>query len=106
MALDLKLLPIREHDSYSHEIINVEREHETFEKIKKLCPVENVLAGFHSYLSRSGDGPTCYGLTVDTPYEEPLQYTKAAHLKPFLAGPEGAFVNALPDSCKIALYWC
>jgi len=69
-------------------------------------PSQPVADGFKSYLCRAGDKPPHYGETVQNAYGYPLECTRAEHLKPIItSGPEGAFVAALADDHRIALYW-
>jgi hypothetical protein len=66
-------------------------------------PVEE---NFESYLSRDGkDKEPHYGITLHTPYGDRLTYTHAGELKPFILGAAGAYINALDDMHKVALYW-
>ena len=106
MSLELKLLPMRCCENFSHEVLIV-RDFENIISIREL-PSLDVQDGFHSYLSSNDDyAEPHYGETVDTPYGERLTYTLAKHLKKInMGGPEGAFINALDDHVKVALYWC
>jgi len=105
MGFDLALLPMVDSEDFSHEILEV-RNHELFGLIKEL-PQLGVYHDFYSYLgSDERDQRTCYGKTIETPYGKQLTYTLAKHLKTVgLTGPTGAYVAALDNSTKIALYW-
>ena len=106
MSLELKLLPMRCCENFSHEVLIV-RDFDSISSIGAL-PSLDVPSGFHSYLSRNDDCEAShYGETVATPYGERLTYTLAKHLKKIsIGGPEGAFISALDDQVKVALYWC
>lgn len=116
MGLDLYLLPFecdQETISFSHSILNCDRNYPLFEKIEKLDeqPVEK---HFSSYLSRNDDyEEPHYGKTTETPYGEPLGWVKREKLLTFQK--EAAqtprcyaiweYLNALPENTKVALYW-
>ena len=104
MSLELSLLPMIDHDSFSHEVLTV-RDWDLMDKIRKL-PQLDIPDHFNSYLSREGDLDTHYGRTIETPYGERLTYTQAKHLKSIgLTGATGAYVNALDNDIKIGLFW-
>ncbi len=112
MSVSLRLLPYYmqgEGSNFSGEILNVryqEDQDELFARIQALPQIE-VDAGFASYKGRNEEGEECFGETLETPYCEPLTYTKAVHLKTCgIEGAAGAYVQALRDDHKIALYWC
>ncbi|MCA9340429.1 MAG: hypothetical protein KDA17_05935 [Candidatus Saccharibacteria bacterium] len=105
MSLDLSLLPMRDSSDFSHEVIRV-KNCEDIDKVLKL-PALEIQDGFNSYLSRNDDYEEIhYGETTETPYGERLTYTLAKNLKSInIGGPEGAFINALDDATKVALFW-
>ena len=109
MALELILMPFfgdGKTSNFSHALIPCSGNRENFSTISKL-PSMDVDEGFNSYESRDGEyEEPHYGETLYTPYGERLQWTHAKYLKPLITeGPEGAYVNALDDQHKVALYW-
>lgn len=118
MGLDLALLPFDcdyEYFAFSHTVLDCGRDGELFEAIQML-PTHPVMANFTSYLCRDGDGETHYGLTVVTPYGEPLMYVEAHAL--LLHTPRGsrggiptknvaiwAYLACLDPQTKVALFW-
>lgn len=70
-------------------------------------PTMSVNDGFTSYMSHEGfSEEPHYGETLNTPNGDQLQWTHAKYLKPILTeGPESAYIRALDDGCRIALYW-
>ena len=110
MGVDLKLLPFdcdMEILSFSHTVLNVRRSYELFEHIRAL-PSYCVPKGFTSYLSRDDAyEETHYGDTTEDPYGDPVRCVLASDLKIIgIPGPTGAYINALDDDNKIALFWC
>ncbi len=107
MGVDLSLLPFRSSEKYCHEVLNVGRHYEHYDRVDALPQVE--CHKFNAYVSREmGDhhDDTGYGPVTKTPYGEPVKYVLAKDLKKVeLPGPVGAFVAALNDDVKIALYW-
>ena len=120
MGLDLRLLPFDadiEELSFSHTILDCLRRGELFDEILKI-EEEHGLAvpdRFASFVGHGKDGEPCYGVTVTTPYGEPLLYTTAASLLT-LKDREGvtdnyqnraiwAYLAELPPATKVALYW-
>ena len=108
MGLDLTLMPLGADNNewgFSHELLDVPRNRDLFERIMKL-PALPVPTKFMTFRSRGDDGEARYGQTQDTPYGEPLLATTMAHLKTCgIPGPHGAFVAASPDNQRVALYW-
>lgn len=109
MSIDLTLLPFdcdSELLSFSHNVLQLNRDYDLFGKIDKLPQLE-VPNNFSSYLSRDEEyEEPHYGNTTETPYGNKLQYTTAGELKKCnINGPAGAYINALPDQNKVALYW-
>jgi hypothetical protein len=117
MGVDLRLLPFDADNgsdfAYSHTILEVGRDYDLHDKIKKL-PSLPVPSGFTSFSGKQeGFDDTCYGLTIKTPYGEELKYVvardlcaielrKDAHNK--LRG-VWAYLSHLPPLTKVALYW-
>lgn len=109
MGLDLSLLPYdcdMESLTFSHTVLQVERDYELYEKIQKL-PSEKVDKSFSSYLSRDDKyEESHYGETIENPYGEPVVCVLAGSLKTVgIPGPTGAYINALEDDNKVALFW-
>lgn len=110
MGVDLKLLPFDcdlEILSFSHTILNVSRNYKLFENIRTL-PSLKVPKNFTSYLSRDDAyGESHYGDTTEDPYGNQVCYVLAGDLKTVgIPGPTGAYINALDDDNKVALFWC
>ena len=77
----------------------------SWKTIEELPSLE-VDEGFLSYLSRDDQYEESHiGITMETAYGEPLEYTLAKHLKGLIPGPPGAFINELDDGHKVALFW-
>ena len=110
MGVDLKLLPFDcdlEMLSFSHTVLNVDRDYMLFDKIKEL-PSAPVREDFTSYLSRDDayEEPH-YGDTTEDPYGDPVRYVLAGDLKTVgIQGPTGAYIDVLDDDNKVALFWC
>jgi len=106
MSLNLNLLPMLDSNGFSHEVLKV-RDYEVLEKIKKLPQME-IDDGFNSCLSRNDEYEEYhYGETVETPYGERLTWVLAKDLKEVgLQGCAGAFINAMSDRDRVAIYWC
>ncbi len=107
MSLDLNLLPIRNKNDFSHEILRVQDYEDVYPKIRKLRQME-IDDNFNSYLSRNGDyEEEHYGETLMTPYGERLMWVLAKDLKTVgLTGTAGAFIDEMNDRDRVALYWC
>ena len=110
MGVDLKLLPFDcdlEVLCFSHTVLNVDRDYALFDRIKEV-PSIRVREGFTSYLSRDDAyEETHYGDTTEDPYGDPVRYVLASDLKTIgLPGPTGAYIEALDDDNKVALFWC
>lgn len=114
MGLDLYLLPFSSPPgtglAFSHNVLDCGRDYEFFDALQHL-PQTPVPRDFTSYLSRDDKyEESHYGSTLDTPYGEVLTYTLAGEIKPLTSdnprnGPVLAFIRALPDSTRVALYW-
>ncbi len=117
MGVDLTLLPFdadRANLSFSHSVLGIERRRELWDLILEM-EIDVVPNGFTSYLSRLENGETGYGETMETPYGEPLKYTKAERLVSLAHHEEvrnnfknravWAYLMELPPETKIALYW-
>ena len=110
MGVDLKLLPFDcdlEMLSFSHTVLNVRRNYELFERIRAL-PSIRAPKQFTSYLSRDADyEEPHYGVTTEDPYGDPVRCVLAGDLKTIgIPGPTGAYIDALDDDNKVALFWC
>lgn len=106
MGTDLTLLPFRDSDRYCHELLEVGRYYDHFDKIHELPQRE--MTEFNAFCSRETEGwdDNCYGKVTQTPYGDPVKYVLAKDLKKVkLPGPVGAFVEALDDDVKVGLYW-
>ena len=106
MGLDLKLLPMRNSNMFSHEVLIVD-DHDKFAAIMEISSME-IEDGFTSFLSSDAAfEETHYGDTTETPYGERLMWVQAKQLKAMgLSGPTGAFVAAMKDHDRVALFWC
>lgn len=110
MGVDLALLPYYgnsdEFNNFSHTVLQCNRNRDLFEMIEDV-PSLDVDDGFCSYLSRDDKNEEShYGVTVETAYGNRLKYTQAKHLKPLIIdGPVGAYIQALDDNHRVALYW-
>jgi hypothetical protein len=80
MGVDLRLLPFdADHGdglSFSHTILEVGRNYDLHDKIRKLRSMP-VPANFTSFCGLGDDGELTYGVTIETPYGEPLEYVLA-----------------------------
>jgi hypothetical protein len=107
----LRLLPF-DADSddlhFSHTVLNVRRDEDLWDAVERTgqFPVPD---DFNSFLCRNQEEceATHYGNTVETPYGERLTYTLAKNLKGIAFKPDAvaAYINALDDDVKVALYW-
>lgn len=122
MGLDLRLLPIDGDAApvvYSHMLLSCFRRRDLFEAIRKVQDEHGVVVpdNFYTFTGDTEDneGEPGYGTTQFDPYGEEVHYILAKYLKPFQTH-EGAtdnpinravwaFICALPDDFKIALYW-
>lgn len=122
MGLDLTLLPIdvlSSMGSFSHTILPLNRYTELFEDIGDAAMrgdgnARTVPENFHTYLSNA-EGEACYGVTVKTPYGDPLLMIRREILLGFTdhVGVRStarnraawAYLAALPPETWIALYF-
>lgn len=115
MGVDLRLLPFdcdQGEFAYSHTLMEVGRNYDLHDKIRRLRSMP-VPKGFTSFCARGKDGEPTYGVTLKTPYGEPLEYVLAGELSTIKLpvdtrhGPRAvwAYLNELPPQTKIALYW-
>ena len=109
MGVDLKLLPMRYGigSNFSHEIIEVVRCRDMFDRINAI-PSFPVSDGFSCSLASfdHDDVDSGQGEVVEDFYGQRLRYTLACELKKVgIGGPEGAFVDALKDDVPIVLFW-
>lgn len=113
MGLDLALLPFS-YDLCSFTVLQCERRRELWRVVTGL-PAWPVDPGFSSYCGQIPGGGYAYGETQETPYGRRLTYTTVKHLLT-LRDHEGvmdnpnnravwAYLNELPPSTKVALYW-
>ena len=119
MGLDLTLLPFYSNSptcDIAHTIIQCGRSSGLFDAIMALEEHRgrDVPATFTTYLSREEDQDTHYGLTIDTPYGEPLKYISAGSLAQIaeelirdnpLNRAVWAYLGELPATWPVALYW-
>jgi hypothetical protein len=108
MGLDLTLIPMG-HDStewgFGHELINLERNYDLFDKLQKL-PTSAVPLHFSTFRAVGANGEVRYGDTQSTPYGDQLRAVTMAQLKAMqIEGAAGAFIAASPDRQRVALFW-
>jgi hypothetical protein len=109
MSLQLSLIPI-DHDTptwgYGHQIIAAHHGHDIYEQIYKL-PLTPIPDSFYTFRAPNHEtGNPGYGDTQMTPYGEKMMATTMGSLKQVgLTGPAGAFVQASPDTQRVALFW-
>ena len=78
MGLDLKLLPFYSNRAggmeFSHAVLTCGRDYDLFNAIQAIEKLRgrDVSPDFQSYVSRADDRDSHYGITIDTPYGEPL----------------------------------
>ena len=114
MGIDLSLLPYAwegtGEPNFAHDVLDLPRRSVLFDAITAIEKEHGVKveSGFNSYLS--GDDAyedTHYGETLETPYGDRVKWITAKHLKvlALLDGPQGAFIRALDDNHRVALFW-
>ncbi len=107
MGIYLKLLPFFDGvRNCSHEILDVEQDYDLFDRIRDMPSME-VDDDFTSFYSRDGqfEGHH-YGNTEEDAHGERLRWVLAKDLKLVdIPGPTGAYVAAMNDRDRIALYW-
>ncbi len=111
MGVDLRLLPFdADFDGlrFSHTVLNVHRNSDLWPCVKETeqFPVPDDFTSF-SCENQEEYEEAHYGYTVETPYGERLTYTAAKNLKGIAFKPDAvvAYINALNDDVKVALYW-
>lgn len=107
MGIYLKLLPFYHGDSnFSHEILDVVQDYDLFDEIRVLPSME-VDDEFDSFYSRDGQfNGHHYGVTEKDAYGNRLKWVLAKDLRLVgIPGPTGAYVAAMKDRDRIALYW-
>ena len=110
MGVDLRLL-LFDCDldglHFSHTILDVRRDGNLWDVIDEFeqFPVPDDFTSF-SCGNQEGCEETHYGNTAETPYGERLTYTTAKNLKGIALKPAAvaAYINALDDDAKVALY--
>lgn len=116
MGLDLRLLPFdadRDDLHFSHTILGCARDYDLFDAVHDVASERGLVvpSDFWTFLGMRG-GEHGYAVTTETPYGDPLRYVLAGDLKPLTALAHRcneavwAYINALPDETKVALYWC
>jgi hypothetical protein len=116
MGVDLALLPLLVPGTWiSHNIIQVHRRSELFEKIESKLPQHDIPNPLTCFLARGEGGDPCYGEMETTPYGLRLKWTTAADLLT-LNNHEGvqdnwinkgiwSYVAHMPETWPIVLYW-
>lgn len=105
MGIDLFLLPYWRDANFSHTILDCDRNYEVFDRVRARHQIP-VKDDFCSFLSRGKDGEHRYGKTLTTPYGERLTFCLAKDLKICgFTGPIGAYIDAMEDNHRVALYW-
>lgn len=108
MGMDLKLLPFYMGEAvFSNDVISVQRNYDVFDRIRKLA-VEEVPATFSGLVSMDEDyDDQHWGKVTEDRYGDVVKYVLAKDLKMInISGPVGAYVEAMEDEHKIALFWC
>jgi hypothetical protein len=112
MGLDLKLLPFdADFDGlhFSHTVLNVRRDSDLWVCVKQTeqFPVPNDFTSFCCN-DQAEYEEWHYGVTTKTSNDKQLTYTAAKNMKgiAFKPGAVAAYINALDDDVKVALYWC
>lgn len=108
MGVDLKLLPFyMGKAAFSNDVISVQRNYDVFDQIKKLSAMK-VPNEFNGLVSMGGDyEEQHWGKVVEDKYGDIVKYVIAKDLKTInISGPAGAYVKAMEDEHKIALFWC
>ena len=108
MGIDLKLLPFYMGEAaFSNDVISIQRNYDMFDQIKKL-PMMRVPDEFSGLVSMGGDyQEQHWGTVVEDRYGDAVKYVLAKDLKTInISGAAGAYVNAMEDEHKIALFWC
>lgn len=134
MGLDLSLLPLQTDPDmdwgFSHTILDLWRCRDLFDKIGELDVIERPDFKFLCYLSRHPEaeegkycgleGEHCYGELTETPYGDPLTWTKAGALasvmedyyqnteddnRPRINLAAIAYLRLLDPDTPVALYW-
>jgi hypothetical protein len=112
VSLVLDLLPCGHIDAthgHSHEIIRVTDFFDGPELYEKICalPMVPVPPRFMTYLGGpNDDGNPSYGNTQTDAYGAQVMVTTMGYLKKIkLTGAAGAYVQASPNSQKVALHW-
>lgn len=105
MSLQLNLLPFKINSNFSQEVIQADQ-CDAYEKIKALNKMQ-VDDGFNTFMSRDNSYKGAhYGKTTKTSYGEPLMWVISKDLKTVgLTGTAGAYVAAMDDRDRVALYW-
>ena len=109
MGIDLTLLPFDcDHDnlSFSHTVLQLPRDYGLYDRIRGI-PKTKIPDGFHSYVSRDGEyEEPHYGTTTTDSYGDEIECATAGGLKTVgIEGPTGAYINALPDDCRVAIFY-
>lgn len=116
MGVDLRLLPFdcdQGDFAFSHTILELGRDYDLHNEIRKLrkMPVPQTFTSFSG--RAEGYEDTCYGVTNETPYGEPLEWVLAGELcaiklskdAPYKERAIWAYLQHLPPQTKVALYW-
>lgn len=116
MGLDLRLLPFHEASTFSHNILSCERQYTLFKQVQQLesAKLHTVPEYFNTFIARGNDGNATYGNTQETPYGETLCYVPVRALARVwneqtdlypINHAIGMYLQSLPDTWRIALYW-
>lgn len=118
MSLELRLLPFDGdigHVTFSHTVLNCSAILDLYDYLI-VEPQMRVPDNFMSFLSLGGEQEGFhYGLTIRTPYGEPLMYVEIESLLKFIDSPiitrnrlnkaTWAYLSQLPARTKVALFW-
>lgn len=108
MGLNLTLLPLEGNENdgmFSFSVLPLDQDREAFDKIKNI-PGYKVMCVLKTYISRDGDKETHYGPTSHDAYGEAIHWCFAGALKDCaIGGPAGAYIDALHNTHKVALFW-
>lgn len=118
MSKDLKLLPEYYPDArYSQDVISLDFDPDLFNEIECLEKSDGVIVGgpFYNYCTSENDGSVGFKPTMESRMGDPLKslavsqllsgFTSVDKLNGYKNKAAMAFLQALPPSLKVYLYW-